>query len=234
MTLPAAETKWPELLVILSKTVDGIDITEDEASAFSFSEKARLIRTDAITCARYFDFRFRQLFSLMKSKKGVFGENVVEKYYWRIEFQQRCSPHIHGMYWLKNAPILNLADESTFQPVINVIDQFIMTSGGSDLGNLISYQRHKHSRSCQRELRGKRICRFEMPCPPMPGTCILFPLEEDFPQRNVMEIEYQKIVDYLNRRMSSEIEAELDDFQKVLGPEGLNMTIENYKTCYTV
>jgi len=59
MTFSAAETKWPELLVILSKTVDGIDITEDEASAISFSEKARLIRTDAITCARYFDFRFR-------------------------------------------------------------------------------------------------------------------------------------------------------------------------------
>ena len=58
ITLSAAETKWLELLVILSKTVDNVVITEEEASNFSFTEKARLIRSDSITCARYFDFRF--------------------------------------------------------------------------------------------------------------------------------------------------------------------------------
>jgi len=63
ITLSAAESKWNELLVILSLLLDSRDITEEEAAALSCSEKARLIRSDPVTCCRYFDYRFRQLIS---------------------------------------------------------------------------------------------------------------------------------------------------------------------------
>lgn len=104
ITLSAAETKWTELLVILTKLVDKTDISEAEAAQLSNSEKARLIRTDPVTCSRYFDYRFRQMVKLLKDK--IFEPHVLIHYYWRIEFQHRGSPHCHGMYWISNAPTL--------------------------------------------------------------------------------------------------------------------------------
>jgi len=41
ITLSAAESKWNELLVILSLLLDIRDITEEEAAALSSAEKAR-------------------------------------------------------------------------------------------------------------------------------------------------------------------------------------------------
>lgn len=64
ITLSAAETQWAELLVSLTKILDEKDITEEDALKLSFAEKARLISTDPVTCARYFDHRFRALFKL--------------------------------------------------------------------------------------------------------------------------------------------------------------------------
>lgn len=55
ITLSAAETKWMELIVILKKLLDHEDITEEQAS----SEIYKLVQSDAPTCARYFDRRFR-------------------------------------------------------------------------------------------------------------------------------------------------------------------------------
>lgn len=41
ITISAAETAWPELLVILSKVVDGRTVSEEEAAHLPFSEKTR-------------------------------------------------------------------------------------------------------------------------------------------------------------------------------------------------
>ena len=60
------------------------------------------------------------------------------------------------------------------------MDRFISTDSGiTDMQNLISYQVHKHSNTCLREIRGKQICRFKMPHPPMPSTIILLPFPDD-------------------------------------------------------
>jgi len=73
ITLSAAESKWNELIVILSLLLDSRDITEEEAAALSSAEKARLIRSDPVTCSRYFDYRFQQLMKLFKSSE-IFGD----------------------------------------------------------------------------------------------------------------------------------------------------------------
>jgi len=59
ITLSAAESKRTELLVTLSLLLDSRDITETEAAAVSSAEKARLIRSDPVTCSGYFDYKFR-------------------------------------------------------------------------------------------------------------------------------------------------------------------------------
>lgn len=229
ITLSAAETKWVELLVILSKTVDSNDISEEEASNLSFSEKARLIRSDAVTCSRYFDFRFRQLFSLFKMNNGIFDNHFVEKYYWRVEFQQRGSPHIHGMYWLKDSPTIDLNNSSTFSTAIAFIDKYISTNGADDsLQEYIPYQRHNHNRSCSREFRGERICRYGMPYPPMPSTEILLPLSENFPNMQRYKANFDKIQSMLNSNLDSSQVAQFNDFDNFLCHENINLSYEDY------
>ncbi len=53
-TLSAAETRWPELLVILMKTVRNKNITEAETSELDYKDKCELISKDPVTCYRYF------------------------------------------------------------------------------------------------------------------------------------------------------------------------------------
>jgi len=105
-TVSPAETKWKELLVMLTKIIKGQDITEEEAGLFSFNEKADLITKDPVKCMLNFDNRFRALLNkLLKAEDGVFAPYQLSDYFTRVEFQMRGSPHSHGLYWIKNAPV---------------------------------------------------------------------------------------------------------------------------------
>ena len=56
LTISAAETRWLELIVILTKILDGdFTITEEEAELFEYGKRAELVRKVPITCARYFE-----------------------------------------------------------------------------------------------------------------------------------------------------------------------------------
>lgn len=90
VTLSAAETQWIELLRILKKTVDNED--DCDVSNLNFEEKSRLIRSDPVTCALYFEYKFRTILKTWeKTIEGPFGRYEVEYRYHRIEFQHRGS-----------------------------------------------------------------------------------------------------------------------------------------------
>lgn len=109
ITLSAAETKWVELIVILHKIVHKSAITEEEAMQLSFQEVSELIRADPVTCMRHFDHKFRAFTNTLLQptppRQGIFSPYDVTDYFSRIEFQARGSPHIHGLFWMKDAPI---------------------------------------------------------------------------------------------------------------------------------
>ena len=69
----------------------------------TWQKKSELIQKDPITCARNFEHMV-QLFihDFIKSSCQPIGE--VNDFFYRVEFQQRGSPHIHGLFWIKNAP----------------------------------------------------------------------------------------------------------------------------------
>lgn len=88
VTLSAAESHWLDLLKILKKTVDGED--DYDVSDLSYEEKSRLIRSDPVTCALYFDYKFRSIKETWsKTTEGPFGIYELEHIYYRIEFQHR-------------------------------------------------------------------------------------------------------------------------------------------------
>jgi hypothetical protein len=90
LTLSAAESRWPELLVILKEVLDGVSITEDDAMKLPYLEKADLIRRDPVTCSRYFDYRLRSAVNILfKKHTGIFSPYILKDHFWRIEFQHR-------------------------------------------------------------------------------------------------------------------------------------------------
>lgn len=89
VTLSAADTRWPELLVALKLSVDKETVSEEDTNKFSSAERARLIQKDPITCALHFDQRFKALKKTWDNDSGPFLSHKITHYYHRIEFQQR-------------------------------------------------------------------------------------------------------------------------------------------------
>lgn len=120
-SISAAETKWVPLLQCLAKLIKQKELTEAEAIEMNWQVKCELIRCDPVTCARYFDNRIQCfLNSVLKSESQPIGEIV--DYFGRIEFQQRGSPHIHLLVWIKDSPVYGQSDISE---VISFIDRYV-------------------------------------------------------------------------------------------------------------
>ena len=105
VTLSPAELEWPELLTVLMKTVYGKDITHENAENLTKNEKIDLMSKDPITCSRYFHNRMSSISAYILNKiNGPFSAHPITDWYWRIEFQNRGSPHAHFIFWCVNKP----------------------------------------------------------------------------------------------------------------------------------
>ena len=179
----AAETRWIHLIKILGRLIDNKDYTDEEVKQMTWQKKSELIQKDPVTCARNFEHMV-QLFihNFIKSSSHPIGEVV--DFFYRVEFQQRGSPHIHGLFWIKNAPEYG---KDTDQDIANFVDSYVSCKADqNDLTDLVNLQRHKHSKTCKK--RGHAVCRFNFPLPPMPRTMILEPLSETDLDENVADI----------------------------------------------
>ena len=90
----AAETKWPELLHALGKSVHRKDYTPEEISTMDFQTKSELIRGDAATIVQYFYHRLNVFMKdVVHSPCKPIGEVI--DYFWRKEFASRDAIHVH-------------------------------------------------------------------------------------------------------------------------------------------
>ena len=100
----SAETKWIPLLRILGKLVDAKEYSDSELENLNWEEKSRLIQSDPVTCAWHFDYQFNQFLRyFLMSNTAPLGK--VADWFYRVEYQQRGSPHIHMLIWLEDAPV---------------------------------------------------------------------------------------------------------------------------------
>ena len=172
MSFSSAETRWTHLLQILNQSVHGKVLSEEEISKLSWFQKSELIKSDPVTCARHFDHQVKKfLTDVLQGPHNPVGE--IEDFFYKVEFQMRGSPHIHMLAWVKNTPFLDETAKGKSN-LISFVDQYITCSKDPDIEELVSYQEHCHSRTCQK--KNKKECRFNFPIPPMPETCILEPL----------------------------------------------------------
>lgn len=82
-TFSMADMKWPEFLRCLSKLVDGVDITLEEAAKLSWKHKARLVRSNPVTSVRYHRHRMEALLSALKKHDCISGS--IMDFFWRDE-----------------------------------------------------------------------------------------------------------------------------------------------------
>ena len=176
LTLSPCEKDWKELHVVLreaqlNRKLNPADI--DHLNSMSSRDKADLISGDPVICATYFMHRFHAMFKVITSKKGFFADHPVTNYYYRIEYQQRGSPHAHMLLWLDNVPVFQPNDPTTFSQVESLIDKYISCSSDHPFAH---YHRHRHTFTCYKTSSDKnRQCRFNIPYPPMRRTQILTP-----------------------------------------------------------
>ena len=192
ISLSAADTKWADLLIMLGKLVDKKDYTEE--LPLHYDTKARLISSDPVTYARYFNERVQQYFNIvLKSSHEPVGK--LNDFVYRVEFQNRGLCHIHALLWIENAPDYAKVEAEKIEAFV---DQYVSCSEDvpHEHADYLDIQKHKHSRTCRK--MGKAICRFGYPIPPMNKTKLLEPYEGD--NREKYEKLYTKIQDELNSK----------------------------------
>ncbi|KAK3920379.1 ATP-dependent DNA helicase [Frankliniella fusca] len=90
LTMSAADLYWPDLYRILT----GKDIND-----ISMRERRLLIQENPIIVDLFFDYRLQiYIQEVLEPKYKVID------YWYRIEYQHRGSPHVHGLFWFEHAP----------------------------------------------------------------------------------------------------------------------------------
>ena len=221
ISLSAADTKWTQLLQSIYIQTHKKIIPLKELEALPWTEKCKLISSDPGTCALYFSNRVKKFIKyILKSPFSPFG--CLQNFFYRVEFQHRGSPHIHGLLWIKNAPHY---EKNTDTEIINYIDSVISCSH-NDINNNknIELQIHKHSKTCIRRINHQKKCRFSCPWPPLDKTQILYPLNKDESENKEKYCKiYQDINKFVQLKHKSK---EMIKFDEIL--KELNITYELY------
>ncbi len=177
----------------------------------TLQKKSELIQKDPVKCAGNFEHMV-QLFihNFIKSSSHPIGE---VDFFYRVEFQQRGSPHIHGLFRIK-----------MLLSMVKILDSYVSCKADpNDLTDLVNLQRHKHSKTCKK--RGNAVCRFNFPLPPMPRTMILEPLSETDLEKNIADI-LKKALERIRTLLDSIKADETMTFVEFL--EKLNLSEQQY------
>ncbi len=111
---------------------------------------------------------------VLKSQHEPVGK--LKDFFYRVEFQQRGSPHIHMLAWIDGAP--KIPKKNSEDEIIAFVDKYLSCSSEDPaVAELIQLQVHKHSKTCR--TKGQGVCRFGFPLPPLPRTMILHPLDKN-------------------------------------------------------
>ena len=218
MSLSSADTRWPDLLKMLAKLNDGKTYSDEEIQKLTWAEKTKLIQKDPVTSSRFFDNRVQQFINIvLNSPHSPIGK--VTDYFYRVEFQQRGSPHIHMIIWVENSPVHQRNQENEIE---EYVDNYVTCSNEKEeMKKLVDMQTHKHSKTCRK--KGKAVCRFGFPLPPLPRTMLLEPLDKEVEK-------YQEKYDKIQQEMNNNKDGLQMTFEEFLR-EIVKLTEEEYVKC---
>ena len=169
------------------------------------------------------------------------ADEFVENYSYRIEFQVRGLPHLHGVFWLNETKLNEYKDgNGNFidEKVTGLIDDYISVSLESKDESLNDVVRqvntHKHTKSCQ---RGNKQCRFDFPKLPSEKTLIAKPLCEETLGKEKFEETLKKfrgILERVKQKLSIMNEKELETYSLNKLLEEMEISSEDYHKALSV
>lgn len=132
-----AETHWTQLLRILGELVDKKQYSNNELENLNWEERCRLIQSDPVTCARRFDYQVSQfLRNFLSSSAQPLGK--ISDWFYRVECQQRESPHIHMLIWLEGVPQFQVNSDSKVAEFIDDIITRQKPTDNAELADLVN------------------------------------------------------------------------------------------------
>ena len=172
-------------------------------------------------CACHFDYQFNQFLKhFLMSSAAPLGK--IADWFYRVEYQQRGSPHIHMLIWLEDAPVYGCDED---EDVTSFIDKIITCErpSGQELGLIVNRQIHRHCQTCRKKSK-KAECRFNFPQPPMKSTSILYPLGNNMSQNEIRK--HKDMWKDISKHLNDMQEGEEITFDQLL--INLNVTEQNY------
>jgi len=97
VTLTAADSLWIDFLRFAEPS-----LSDQELRKLSAVQKADLLAHHADLAVDHFDHRWTSFWQHIMNGEGKPLGNIVD-YFWRIEFQERGSPHVHMLLWVQEA-----------------------------------------------------------------------------------------------------------------------------------
>ena len=173
--------------------------------------------------------------------KQILKHSGVDKYAYRVEWQIRGMPHIHGVFWLKECEIKEFVDKNSGNLICNqkliddIIDKWVSVSLENENPQLNQVVKdvncHKHTQSCRKYKNQK--CRFNFPRFPSDRTRFSNPLPDDLSEdeRKEMINEYKAILTKAKEKLENLTEKEelwsIDEFLQSINVEKEKIQVES-------
>lgn len=166
ITLSCNDLNWE---FMLKACLDAQGNDNIDPSQLSLHDRQLLVENNPVTVSRVFNKEVQNFIRLLKSGDAFNGYKAKD-YWYRIEWQQRGSPHLHLILWIENFPKLDTVEG------IKAMDSLVrcdIPEDDDELAYLVKkYQIHKHSHTCYKNNKNN-TCRFGFPRPACKKTRVL-------------------------------------------------------------
>lgn len=175
LTLSTADLKWHDTIHVICEQ-QGKQITGEDIDQLPWESRAELLCSNPVTAARHFDNRVQIFLKNILLNKQLNPLGEITDYKYRIEFQQRGSPHVYMLAWVKDSPSF---EHNTTDEIEDFVDKYVtceLSHSDEEFRDLLSsVQRHTHSIACRKH--GKN-CRFSFPKLPIHTTTAFKPPDD--------------------------------------------------------
>ena len=113
-TLYAADLKLKDTIRIIAAQ-QGQTPIDQEIDNMTWEQKCTWLRSNPVTAARHFDHRIDLVMKHILLNKNINLLGEVTDFKYRTEFQQRGSPHVHMLIWVKDDPDMEISSEDDIQ-----------------------------------------------------------------------------------------------------------------------
>src|SRR5271154_5268824 len=136
----------------------------------------RLIEDYPVIVSRHFMVRVNALMKLIRNDDDIFGGRLTD-FWWRVEFQNRGSPHLHMVVWIDSHLSFD-TEEGILQ--LEKVCTCELPTDDLELYDLVKKcQIHRHSHTCTKNYTATN-CRFSFPRQVCTETCIVAHSSDDF------------------------------------------------------